>query len=299
MTTAHQPGTTNRRQKIIYIAGLPGSGTTILGLLLPQYGQAVGLGEVEPALRLKPDNPRDRNQLCTCGKRVVDCDVWAPVLNRAAGKSRAERHALLLQHCRESYPGAALIDASKTVKMLNKTWLSPELKDQVDIRVINIVRDYRGWSLTQQRKHYQRGGIARWKFLYWHCLAWYVRNRQRAREIRELDLPVMTLSYESLVFNQQEELKRIAEFTGLTLSNRADDPGRVHLHDCHGNSRVRKSSSNYTEMRYDYRWTLDTRFLLLAPLLIPIHRYWCAINENSGVVKLNTTKAAFWQEKKV
>ncbi len=66
--------------KVLYVAGSGRSGSTILSNILGQAKNFFSVGEfVYVWNRLMNDGA------CSCGARFVECEVWAPVLNRAFG----------------------------------------------------------------------------------------------------------------------------------------------------------------------------------------------------------------------
>jgi hypothetical protein len=264
------------RQSIVYVAGLNNSGSTWLSILLAQMENTANIGEVWYSLET-PDQLAEDKYGCTCGATMAECEFWGPILKERESIGGMDlQHARVLDRFRETYPGKVMIDSSKFVRTLDKGWLSDKNRDQVDVKVIHIVRDYRGWANKRQRAYTAQG---RWRLLYMHCVRWYFRNKAREVYLKKSELSSMTLSYESLVFNFKDELKRIADFTGLKIPENwgSIDPESLSLHMARGNS-MRMDTAAFSEVRYDSRWMLDSRYLWLGPLLIPFHIYWKRVN---------------------
>lgn len=268
----------SERQSIVYVDGLNNSGTTWLSILLAQLGNTANIGEVWYSLETTEELAKTRYR-CTCGEVMADCEFWAPILKERKSIGGMDfLHARVLEQFQETYPGKVLIDSSKFSKTLHKGWLSDKNRDQVDVKVIHIVRDYRGWANKRQRMYTKHG---RWRFLYMHCVRWYFRNKSREIYLKKSGLSTLTLTYESLVFNFKDELKRISEFTGLDIPENweKNDPADLSLHMARGNG-MRFDTEAFSKVRYDARWTRDSRFLWLGPLLIPFHIYWNRISKN-------------------
>ena len=271
---------TAERQKIIYVVGVGHCGTTWLGILFTRFlNNGVCLGEIEAALRETVTRiAHEQKGHCTCGELTSDCEFWSRI---AAAEDKSfstpQRFQMLLENFQDHYPGKVMIDTSKFTKTLDDSWLAPEFSDKLDIRFIHLVRDYRGWSLSRMKAYKNKG---RRKSLWRHCIQWWLRNDARARYLEKIDHPVMTLSYESLIFDFNKQLERISEFTGMEILPEPNGREDMHVHDCHGNT-MRLDPKNFSEFRYDYKWLLEGRFGLLGPLLWPVHRYWKKVNDLS------------------
>ncbi len=271
----------SERQRLIYIVGLGGSGTTLISLLLNQMENVLSLGEIEASLRAIRQDQIDKDS-CTCGKTMQDCQFWGAIIKQAGASetklTETQLHQLVLEHFLDNFADMTMVDNSKYTDGLDKRWLAPDLADKVDIRFIHVVRDYRGWATSKERTYATyKGYRGRKKPLLLHCLTWWYRNKVRARQLKSTGRPVLTLSYEALVFNLEQELRKIAAFSGLRILESQAHTNGMLSHDCHGNP-IRRDSSLYSEMRYDNRWTYDPRFLWLAPALIPVHYYWKSLN---------------------
>ncbi len=67
--------------RILYVCGYGRSGSTILGRVLAQHGEAVALGEMANAPELLRGAADTQ---CACGERVNRCPVWGEALLRTA-----------------------------------------------------------------------------------------------------------------------------------------------------------------------------------------------------------------------
>ena len=71
------------QQKILLIAGIGHSGSTILDMALGCHPAVVGLGEVSKVLRTPLEalrGGRYEHSLCSCGSKARECEFWRPLL---------------------------------------------------------------------------------------------------------------------------------------------------------------------------------------------------------------------------
>ena len=79
--SAGLPRNTNRKVKVLYIAGYGRSGTTILDHVLAEIPGITTTGE----LRYAWDRGLKGNWFCACGQRFRDCEFWRDVFDCAFG----------------------------------------------------------------------------------------------------------------------------------------------------------------------------------------------------------------------
>ena len=174
------------RIKVLYIAGLGRSGTTLLGNILGQVDGFVSVGEI----RLIWDNGLIMNKICGCGVPFEECEMWQPVFSNAFGAtSKVDAHKII--HLRESWartkhiplmltlPGGRLIErrlaeyldnlgklyrAIRTVtgsRVIVDTSKFPSygfvlgMVPSVDLHVVHLVRDPRAVAYSYMRKKLQ------------------------------------------------------------------------------------------------------------------------------------------------
>ena len=79
--------------RVIFIASLSHSGSTLLDLMLNAHPELVSVGELKQLSRYARFN-KPKQARCTCGKLSVwDCDFWKSVndvTNRISGKTIAD-----------------------------------------------------------------------------------------------------------------------------------------------------------------------------------------------------------------
>jgi hypothetical protein len=71
--------------RILYIAGLARSGSTVLGYVLGELPDAIFVGELALFWRRFVER-----ELCSCGKPLPDCHFWSAVVSKAFGQMTRE-----------------------------------------------------------------------------------------------------------------------------------------------------------------------------------------------------------------
>ncbi len=245
--------------KIIYIAGLGHSGSTILDMSLGTLPGVIGLGELKT---LMDDHTREKHytSICSCGKKATECMIWKEVPVLLEGKQNdPEKIEAILDLLQKIYgERISLADSSKNsyayLKYLHKNH---------DLRVIYLTRDIRSWSYS---RHLSTG-----KPVIYFFLRWVLENIKLRSQIRKMGIRPMKAGYEELALFPEHVLKRIAAFTNLGYSDSMLTPGLTNSHIISGNV-ARADSMKRMHWRYDARWMLSRRILLLSPLFLFVHR---------------------------
>ena len=102
------------KQRIVYIAGLGHSGSTILDLALGVHTDAVGLGEVYTLLR-KKQRQNHMGSLCSCGETATKCPFWSKLDKALEDSDNPDSlYAQLIAQFQDHFgPGRILVDSSK------------------------------------------------------------------------------------------------------------------------------------------------------------------------------------------
>lgn len=85
------------KTKILYIAGMTRSGSTILGNLLGEVSGCFTVGEPIYAWG------EDQSRLCGCGEVFTDCPVWNSILNEAFGDAKDQALAIFQKTKRSTH----------------------------------------------------------------------------------------------------------------------------------------------------------------------------------------------------
>jgi hypothetical protein len=259
-------------RKIIYIAGLGHSGSTILDMLLSTTRRAVGLGQVWTVLREKRAISGAR--ICSCGAPAPQCDFWGPVINElhksTAPSHPGHRYRLVLDRVDEMYGAeTAVIDSSKQVTNLPSLI---EDQDNVDLRVLHNIKDVRAFTvstLDNEVRKQRRSGIPELIFY-----EWYRGNRMVERQATQLlARPPLRIMYEALCFATDHVVRQITGYLGGEYIDTGGDLNAGHTHIISGNRARLPGSASATKLSYDHRWFARTEWLRPYLIMAPIRRY--------------------------
>ncbi len=241
--------------KVIYIAGLGHSGSTMLDMSLGTLPGVVGLGELKSIMDEHSRN-RHYTSVCSCGEKADDCVVWKEVPRLLEGKNddpeKLEAVFDLLK--RRFGTSLTVVDSSKNsyayLKYLNETH---------DLYVIYLTRDVRSWSYSRH--------LATGKPVLYFFLRWYLENVKLRLRIQKMGIKPLNVGYEELSLFPEYVLPKIAEFTDLKYSESMLSTAMTNSHIISGNvARVDKLKRN--SWKYDARWMVSRRIMLLSPLFL-------------------------------
>ncbi len=205
--------------KVALVVGLSHSGTTMLDLTLGSHPEVVGVGEIYNfGRRWRSEVQAGLRMPCVCGADVSECELWGAVVAGATDCTSSEesiRHtyAELAHRFGELWPNGVLLDSSKKLESID---LIRELPD-VDLRVLLVVRDVRGWVASARDRHRKRYrkrmgavelgvrtrlrsamGMARTKVPTGLAKDWYKSNLAYLERLEERNVPYHIVSYERL-----------------------------------------------------------------------------------------------------
>ncbi len=234
--------------KVLYIAGMTRSGTTLLGNVLNELPGFVGVGEVRSYWRA-----RHEGRLCGCGATVSECSFWSEVadwiddhhgphpvdrarflqdahirslplhlirLARAPenGPSPAAEYAQLLA---QLYEGIGAVSAAEVVVDSSKgphdAYVISRFTD-LDLFVIHLVRDPRGVAYSWSRRAPnpdKPAGYFEQRHASEVAVRWVARNAITEMLLaRRLGPRYMRVRYEDLVSDPDETIGRIQAACG-------------------------------------------------------------------------------------
>ena len=148
-------------RKVVFVASLAHSGSTLLDLVLGGHSRCVGLGEVVFALGPGPYGlEKTLQSLCSCGRGVQDCPFWAKVVSELdTGETldvQDTYRVVLDAFDRVFGPDIIAVDSSKTLGALQALCADAS----VDLSVIHLLRDVRSSTISHidnaRKKRYQR-----------------------------------------------------------------------------------------------------------------------------------------------
>jgi len=239
--------------RVIFLAGLGRSGTTLIERVLGQVPGVCAAGElVHLWQRAVLDNER-----CGCGRPFDRCPFWTEVGARAFGewprplaeavlslRTRVDRsrHLPHLVLPRAAHPrGGELADYLRVYRFLYSaigtvsgaqvivdSSKHPSLAfclrhaPGLDVRVVHVVRDSRGvaysWTKETPRPESHGGESLMTRYSPMRsALLWNSQNASLA-VLGRLGMPRLVLRYEDFVRQPEKSLRRIADFANLDIA---------------------------------------------------------------------------------
>lgn len=265
------------KQKIIYIAGLGHSGTTILDMALSANSEVTGLGEIKATLEQNFEKIIQKKivHVCSCGKAITECAFWSNFLHQTIDiKQPIEvKYKKLLEYAKNEKSILTLLDSSKNSNSYLKF-----LKDNYDLRVIFIVRDFRSWIYSRFSRSKKPMLLLGYR--------WWLENLKIRLRIKQMGIPMKTIGYEELCMFPELVLNSLCSFTGIDYSPAMLSPDKTSSHIVLGNiARIDKEKRK--RIVYDMRWMTSVRLNLLLPLFFPLMK-WNRKNVYSNVMLQKT-----------
>ena len=276
--------------RVVYIAGVGRSGSTVLDSVLGNHALIQSVGELS---RLSSD-AWIQNFYCSCGKRSEDCPFWSAVrqswcsvnggvtvqqyneiqsevenfhqwpsmLRERWKNSRtfqvyAEQTVLLLKAIQSVSGSAVIVDSSKAVERALALSLIPE----IDLRIIQLVRDPRGvvWSHKKAFAKDLENGLPRdiRSQPAWRAALYWCRINMHADWLRRRVGPAkaLFLRYEDFMLNTLPVLRTIGSFIGIDLENvqqRINEGEKLYFDHTIAGNRVRMKGE--LKLKYDQEW---------------------------------------------
>ena len=247
--------------KVIFIASLSHSGSTLLDLMLNAHPDVTSVGELKQLGRFARLEKSNRRLRCTCGaESLLTCEFWkgvGAVTEAATGrnigklnvedyqnqKSFAEDNAALFQAISTVSGKSYVVDSSKHVTRLALLIENPAL----DVFPVFLLRDPKGQICSSQKSSLSLVKL----------IGNYVRTN---REIYELvrDRPHSVVRYEQLVRSPEPVLTALMGDLGLPFDPRQLEWASQIRHNVGGNGMRRSQSS---ELKLDEKWRDHLTFL--------------------------------------
>ncbi|HKK61990.1 MAG TPA: sulfotransferase [Bacteroidales bacterium] len=246
--------------KIIYLAGLGHSGSTMLDLSLGCLKDVVGLGEIKNTLD-KKEREKHFESTCSCGVMGNQCNLWCEIDKELDEKSdQIAKYETITKVLQKHYgKNTVLIDSSK-----NSYSYLQKLSKNHDVRIIFLTRDVRSWSYSRY--------LHTNKPILYFIFRWFAENKKLQYRLRKMNLSFFNVGYEELSLYPDLVLKKITEYTGVTYNKDVLQPAKSKSHIISGNiARVDKfKRKNWS---YDARWLLSSRLQVLSPIILLFTRY--------------------------
>lgn len=263
--------------RLIFVASLAHSGSTLLDLVLGGHSRMVGIGEAFRLLEPLASRPLDlataRAILCSCRQTLDLCPLWSPVLDDLASAGLVtpeEGYRITLQRFAEVFGADRIpVDSSKTLSALRAV---ARVAD-VDVEVIHLIRDVRSWVVSTQDAARRKADTvparssnrsmknsAAYLFLHWYRHAQALQS-----SILGMNLHAYEVSYEELSMYSKEVLSDLCDSLSVSFEEEVLSIGRSSSHSILGN-RMRFQEAKLAAIRYDTRW-MSRRNWVLPSLL--------------------------------
>ena len=239
--------------RILYVAGVPRIGSTVLGELLGSIRGVIFVGELNFFWRRFAGA-----EVCSCGQPLPDCPFWSAVVREAYGEmtpgrakqlAELERHVLRRQFVLTLAPAAWPVpETSRAGQMLAErallyraigrltgaSWIVDGGKEPIfgalmaradagPITTVHLVRDPRGVAYSWQKlvpSDSEPGNMPR-KAPTKTAVDWVLQNLLVQLGLQRLGTGYVRVRYEDLASRPEHVLGQISLATGLTIATAA------------------------------------------------------------------------------
>lgn len=261
--------------RLAYIASLPHSRSTLLDLILNAHSQCISVGEVFHLRSYAQcdQGVRKYGSRCGCGAQTIfDCPFWTEVdtalrrhhlsLSRIDLMSPSERvfyeHNSALFSAIAKVSGAQLIiDSSKANTRLARL---VACRPSIDIALIHLLRDPRGYYHSNRRNHRITPLSAGFTYS--------ISTMRRLWLLRKLDHVVV--SYESIARRPVETLTQLTDWLGIEFEPDQLNWAAKERRNLAGN-RIRMHKEGTIQIDEEWKRNLSAvqSMAVLAPSCIP------------------------------
>lgn len=279
--------------RILYVAGVPRTGSTVLGELLGSIPGVIFVGELNFFWRRFA-----HAEVCSCGQPLPDCSFWSAVVREAYGElkpgqarhlAELERHVLRRQFALTLAPASWPVpETSRAGQMLAERaplyraishltgmgWIVDSGKEPIfgalmaraDVGIIatvHLVRDPRGVAYSWQKlvpSDSEPGNMPR-KAPAKTAVDWVLQNLLVQLGLQRLGTVYVRVRYEDLASRPEHVLSQISLATGLAIGTAAaaqhgivSPPAVSEHHLVAGNPGVRQTVTSGLQVRADEAW---------------------------------------------
>ncbi|MEZ5281895.1 MAG: sulfotransferase [Acidimicrobiales bacterium] len=237
--------------KVLFLAGLGRSGSTIVANVLGQHSNAVSIGEL---VHLWHRGLAD-NELCGCAKPLRDCEFWTrvgevafggwdhldldevidlqrrvdrnrfvplmvvPQLHPSRARAQARYTSILLdiyRAIREVSGAEVIVDSTKHVSY---AYLLSQIEG-IDVRVAHLVRESQGvaysWAKTVARPEVTAGHDEMPRYSPARTSSKWLSYNLMLHGLRTVRTPRQLVRYEDVMSDPRGQVASLMEFAGLT-----------------------------------------------------------------------------------
>lgn len=261
--------------RILYIASLPHSGSTLLDLFAGKHPDLIGLGGVDRAVGMLATEPEKTSaRMCSCGVAAGSCRYWGRVVKRIAEGADTSSTASRYKLAMEVFSGVfgedkVPVDSTKLHEPLTAL---AAMTPRPDLRVVHLAKDFRAAAVSFVDNKRRKGGSMRpsWLLATQGVWKWLRENRKIEEACRSAQWPVLHLGYESLCLQPEESMALISHHAGVPTAAPADLNLRATNSHLFIGNRMRREGEK-AKLQYDTRWMARTDWLPAAILLPQTH----------------------------
>jgi Sulfotransferase domain len=278
--------------RVLYLAGIPRTGSTVLGQALAGLPGVVFAGELNFFWRRYANR-----ELCSCGEPLPECPLWSGVVTKAFGPVTAERAGEL------SALEESVVDRQRLFALSPLRWPRPparelrpmlEMRDELyataaaatgaswlvdggkepvfgrlmtglkrtDVSTIHIVRDPRGVAFSWMKRVHSDSepGEMPSRRPVVSAVEWILQNLMIHISLQRLSRSYVRVRYEDLVTDLPAVVSSVAGATGLPAGPAsATEPGPAlagtgQAHLVAGNPGVRRQTAKTLKLTLDDAW---------------------------------------------
>lgn len=259
---------------IVYILCPARSGSTFLQFLLSNHEKIVGIGELNEVLKKYCGNTESlsKSVTCSCGNPAKLCLFWGPILKNIDSIKPKDGFIEILQYFKKRFPDKILLDSSKSGTFLEDFYLNtlrPCDSQNIHIKLLFLIRDFRGWSTSIKKHNLRLNRNKIWKnSIIVNSYRWLFTSLKWFRKVQRLNIPFLPVYYENLVFDLDSQLKRIYNFLNLNYLD-ANVYSPIETHELFGSPSLKSDPEKMTNIVYDTEWMKNYFFFLIGPTLFP------------------------------
>ncbi|MEA3452000.1 MAG: hypothetical protein U9Q83_08890 [Bacteroidota bacterium] len=275
-----------KRKKIVYIAGLGHSGSTILDMILGSNSKIIGLGEIMNFVKRK-NKQIDLKSSCSCGKTGNNCDFWSQAEQIIDDtNNNVEAYLKLIDYFYNKYgEETILVDSSKNsynyLKILN---------EKFDLKIIFLSKDFRSWSFSRH--------LSSKTPVFIKEIHWFAENIKLLYRFKKMKLNVFKLGYEELALYPEFSLKKTCDYLKIDFEKEMLIPTKTKSHIISGNI-VRADKEKRKKIVYDARWITSARIIFSSIFFTPFFKFNKKLVYSNILEKsLNPSSLFFFHSKK-
>ncbi|MFY0643040.1 MAG: hypothetical protein JXR19_01080 [Bacteroidia bacterium] len=259
-------------QRVIYIASLDHSGSTMLAKMLGGHSEIISVGEVLQTFKLYKNETRVFEQrLCTCGHIGNVCPLWSEIIqqwDKNQVKTYKQAYMLVLQVFKQLFPNKIILDCSKYAPGLNRILNY----DGVEVQVIHLFKDVRTFLISRIARAVKLNIKTNFVKNIRYFKVWFRINQNMDLLIQQNELKSFDVGYEELCFDTYRIMNKLTSFFDLEFEEQITQAaGSDKHHQLIGNNmRIKKEKEIVS---YDARWMSRKEWIIPSLIFPKIMKY--------------------------